>query len=94
MKITGISWLADIIEKLESKHNVQRQEVLEVFANRPHIRFVEKGHRVDENLYAALGQTNDGRYLIVYFVHKLDKRALIVSAREMTRVERRLYEKR
>lgn len=94
MKITGISWLADIIEKIESKHNVQRQEVIEVFANRPHIRFVEKGHRVDENLYAVLGQTNDGRYLIVYFVHKLDKRALIVSAREMTRVERRLYEKR
>lgn len=94
MKITGISWLADIIEILESKHNVQRQEVIEVFANRPHIRFVEKGRRVDVNLYAALGQTNDGRYLIVYFVHKLDKRALIVSAREMTRVERRLYEKR
>lgn len=62
--------------------------------NRPHVRFSEKGHRPGENLYAALGTTDEGRYLTVFFVHKSDKRALIVSARDMTPVERKRYERR
>jgi uncharacterized protein len=45
-------------------------------------------------VYAALGQTGSGRYLIVFFVHKPDHRALILSARNMTAAERRRYEKK
>jgi len=44
-----------------------------------------------ENMYAALGRTEEGRYLIVFFIHKLDGRALIISAREMDDSEKRLY---
>ncbi len=40
------------------------------------------------------GQTEGGRYLIVFFVYKRDKSALILSAREMTQGERRRYEQR
>ncbi len=94
MKITGFIWSNSIIEKLESKHNVKQEEVKEVFASHPQFRFVEKGHRSDENVYAALGQTNDGRYLIVFFIHKKDGHALILSARDMTRAERRKYEQK
>ena len=43
MRITGFIWLEDIVEKLARKHNVQQREVRELFANRPHFRFVEKG---------------------------------------------------
>lgn len=68
MKITGFIWLEDIVEKLAEKHDVQQQEVREVFANHPHFRFAEKGHRSGENVYAALGQTNAGWYLTVFFV--------------------------
>lgn len=93
MKIEGIIWLDEIIEKLVKKHRVKQSEVREVLSNRPHFRFVEKGHRPGENVYAAMGQTNGGRYLIVFFVYKTDKRALILSARDMTQSERRLYEK-
>ena len=57
-------------------------------------RFVEKGHRQGENVYAAMGQTNAGRYLIVFFVRKKTQQALILSARDMTRSERRRYEKK
>ena len=55
-------------------------------------RFVESGHRRGENVYAALGQTEAGRYLIVFFIHKPDYR--ILTARDMTDAERRRYEKR
>ncbi len=93
MKIKGLIWFDDIIEKIKRKHNVQQREVRELLDNEPHFRFVEKGHRSGENVYAAMGQTEGGRYLIVFFVYKTDKRALILSARDMTKAERRLYEK-
>lgn len=93
MKISGIIWIEEIIEKLERKHNVQQGEVRQVLRNDPQFRFVETGHRPGENAYAALGRTDAGRYMIVFFVLKKDKRALIVSARTMTDAERKRYEK-
>lgn len=94
MKITEIIWLENIVAKLILKHNVKEQEVIEVFKNSPHFRFVEKGHRRGENVYAAFGQTNSGRKLLVFFVHKGTKQALIISARDMTNSERKKYEQR
>ncbi len=94
MKIEHIVWLEEIIEKLDRKHDVQQDEVREVLDNEPHFRFLEKGHRPEENVYAALGRTEGGRYLILFFVYKRDKSALILSAREMTQGERRKYEQR
>jgi hypothetical protein len=94
MKITGIIWLEEIIEKLARKHRVERQEVREVLSSSTQFRFIEKGHRAGENVYAVFGQTDAGRYLVVYFVHKKDKRALILSARDMTRAERKSYGKK
>ena len=92
MKVSGFIWLDGIVEKLHQKHSVLQEEVREVFNNRPKFRFVEKGHRPGENVYFAAGQTMDGRYLIIFFVAKKDKRALILSARDMTRSERKGYE--
>jgi uncharacterized DUF497 family protein len=93
VKIAGLIWLQDIVEKLWYKHHIEQQEVREVLTGGPHFRFVEKVHRVGENVYSASGQTDAGRYAIVFFVYKQDKRALIVSARDMTDVERRRYER-
>lgn len=92
MEISGFIWLDEVIEKLQEKHNVQQHEVREVFANRPRFRFVEKGHHRGENVYAALGQTDAGRYIIVFFVCKKNRQALVLSARDMTPAERRKYE--
>ena len=94
MNIDGFVWLEDIVEKLWQKHHVEETEVEQVLDNSPHVRFVENGHRAAENVYAALGQTNGGRYLIVFFVYKSSKQALIVSARDMSASERRQYERR
>lgn len=93
MKIAGLIWLEDIVDKLAWKHGVLPDEVKETLTNRPHFRFIEKGHQVEEDLYAAYGQTDAGRYLTVFFVYKKTKQALIVSAREMTKTERKRYGK-
>ena len=62
MKIEGIIWLTEIVEKLAFKHDVEPDEVEELFENKPKIRFVEKGERKGENVYLALGRTVAGRY--------------------------------
>ena len=94
MKISGIIWLEEIVDKIERKHRVKQDEIREILRSSSHYRFVEKGHRRGENVYAALGQTNAGRYLIVFFVRKKTQQALVVSARDMTVSERRKYEKK
>lgn len=93
MKITGIIWLDSVIEKIDHKHGVSREEVCQIIQEDALFRFVENGHRRGENVYAALGQTEAGRYLIVFFIHKPDYRILILSARDMTRAERKRYER-
>jgi uncharacterized protein len=94
MKIKGIVWLDAIVEKINAKHGVSQQEVRQIIQGRAMFRFVEKGYRRNENVYAALGQTKAGRYLIIFFIHKLDRRILILSARDMTVAERKRYEKK
>ncbi|HEY53007.1 MAG TPA: BrnT family toxin [Caldilineae bacterium] len=81
-----------IEEKLEAKHSVTLREVRQVLVGMPRIRFAEKGHVWGEDVYSAFGQTFSGRYLAVFFVHKPDSyTAIIISARDMTRKERKRY---
>lgn len=95
MRISNIIWLPRIIDKLDQKHHVIAEEVEEVFFfNKPIYRKIKKGRIPGENLYAMLGRSNAGRYLIVFFIYKSTREALIISAREMDNSERRLYERR
>ncbi len=95
MRIEGIIWLEAVVEKLESKHDVTTMEVEDILAAKPRFRFVERGHRRGENVYAALGRTAAGRRLLLFFVFKPRTReALILSAREPSQRERKLYEKK
>jgi hypothetical protein len=94
LKLTGIIWLEEIVEKLDRKHHVTQAEVREILKTSSHFRFIEKGHRPGENVYSALGQASSGRYLVVFFVRKKTCQALPISARDMTPAERRRYEKR
>lgn len=93
MRINDFIWLPDVLDKIEAKHHVLQGEVEEVFFNKPRFRFVESGYRFGDDIYAALGQTDAGRYLIVFFIHKAGHVALIISARDMDRKERRCYER-
>ncbi|MBI3912710.1 MAG: BrnT family toxin [Chloroflexi bacterium] len=64
---------------------------MQVFANEPRFFWAEKGKHPHEDIYAAWGQTDGGRYLIVFFIYKTDRHALVTSAREMDGKERKRY---
>ena len=58
LKITGIMWVDDVVDKLEQKHDIQPREAHQIFGNHPLFRYVEKGHRPGENVYAVGGRTD------------------------------------
>ena len=94
MKLYEIIWKDQFVEKLAFKHNVVTDEVEQVLFFRPLIRKAKKGQVKGEDVYAAYGQTDVGRYLIVFFIYKPQfSAALPISARDMTESERRYYER-
>jgi len=92
--IEDIIWLDTIVEKLAWKHNILTSEVEEVLSGKCRLFKKEKGKVEGENLYNALGHTKHGRYLSIFFIKKLGNKALIVTARNMNKSERRRYEKK
>jgi len=84
VEIERLVWNQKTREKIAKKHHLSRQEVEEVFARDYHIRRFGK-------FYHAYGQSAVGRYLFVVFLPLGRGRAQVVTAREMTRKERRLY---
>lgn len=94
MDIDEFVWLPEIVDKLTDKHRVTPDEVEQVFFDQPRFRFHERGRVEGQHMYTALGRSDAGRYLIVYFIFKPYRRALIVSAREMDASERKRYERK
>jgi uncharacterized DUF497 family protein len=91
--IRKIIWKDQFVEKLERKHGVSVTEAEEILGEKPHIRRMGKGRVKDEDVYAAFGQTNDGRYLIVFYIRKVSGAILPISARDMDGAERKYYER-
>lgn len=89
MRLYDVIWNAKFVSKIEEKHGVSTEEVEEVLFSPHHVRRAEKGKVKGEHLYVAYGQTAAGRYLMVFFIRKPRSAALPISAREMTRAERR-----
>jgi uncharacterized DUF497 family protein len=83
----------EIEQKLIWKQAVHAYEVEEIFQLQPHFRFLKKGNFRGEDLYLALGQTESGRYLSVFFINKGRGAGLIISGREMDDKEGKLYAK-
>ena len=92
--IDGIIWLDAIVEKLAWKHRVLPHEVEEILNGKCRIFKKESGNIEGEDLYNALGITKDGRYLSVFFIKKLNRKALIITARDMNKREKKRYEKK
>jgi uncharacterized protein len=93
VKIIDLLLNDNVIDKLIWKHNISELEVRQLFNNQPNIRFIEKGKIKGEHLYVASGRTDAGRYLLVFFIMKKNKKVLIVTGRDMTERERRKYAK-
>ncbi|HYU32880.1 MAG TPA: BrnT family toxin [Thermoanaerobaculia bacterium] len=92
MQLHEVIWKDVFVDKLEAKHGVTTAEVEQVLFYKPHVRRAQKGKVKGEDLYVAYGQTDEGRYLVVFFICKYKTAALPISAREMTSSERRYYE--
>ncbi len=93
MQLHEIIWKDRFIEKLEAKHGMSTDEVEQILFGKTHVRRAQKGRIKGEDLYAAYGQTEGGRYLIVFFIRKEQTAALPISARDMTDSERKYYER-
>ena len=77
-----------ILEKIESEHGVTFEEVEEACLSEG--RHVRRGK---EGLYKLFSQTVNGRYVLVVLVNLGRGMWKVVTAREMTDRERRLYNK-
>ena len=55
MRITGIIWLREVVDKLAWKHQVTTGEVEKALAAARRFRFIETGDVGGEDLYAAMG---------------------------------------
>jgi len=89
--IKRIIWKETLIEKIEGKHHVTMSEVEEILHGRKKVYRIAKGDVKGENVYLALGKTNAGRYLSVFFILKKNYDVLPISARDMDNKERRKY---
>ena len=88
---TGFDWDAGNSKKNQETHGVTDSESEQVFFNRPLVAAPDEHHSKDEPRFHALGRTAAGRLLMVVFTIRGDLMR-VISARDMSRRERRVYE--
>ena len=89
--IQGFEWDEGNTGKNEQKHGVTDREAEEVFFNKP-LLVGRSLKGAPETRFAALGKTYGSRLLAVVFTVR-SRRIRVISARPMSRKERKLYEK-
>ena len=75
----------------EEKHGVSFLEATEVFGDDHSSCIHDPDHSYGENRYLLFGVSSNGKFLVVSYTERLDTVRLI-SARRMTRQERKAYE--
>ena len=73
------------------KHGVSFDEAKIVFNDSLYVDFYDPDHSEDEDRYLIIGESNRGRLLIVSYTERGNATRLI-SARETTTTERKMYE--
>ncbi|MBI3385158.1 BrnT family toxin [Candidatus Gottesmanbacteria bacterium] len=74
------------------KHRVDFRESEQVFFNKPLKFFSDDKHSQKEERFTAFGMTNKGRKLTLILTIR-ESRLRIISARDMSKKERKVYEK-
>ncbi len=67
-------------------------EVEEILHGKKKVYRMAKGNVDGENVYLALGKTNAGRYLSVFYILKKNNEVLPISVRDMDNKERKRYD--
>jgi len=83
-------WDKGNIEKNWITHEVTQQEAEQVFFNSPLIAAEDPAHSHAEQRFMVLGQTDKERCLFIAFTMR-DKNIRVISARDMSRKERKMY---
>lgn len=92
-KITGFDWDDDNARKCEEKHEVSMAEAEQVFFNNPLLLLDDLKHSQREKRNHALGKTDEGRLLhITFTLRKSGEKIRVISARDMHKKERKIYE--
>jgi uncharacterized protein len=89
-RFTGFDWDAGNLTKNWLKHDVTSEECEQVFFNVPLLVYFDRKHSQIEDRYYAYGRTDVGRKLLVVFTPR-GSLIRVISARDMTDVERRRY---
>ncbi len=89
---TEFEWDSGNIDKNWKLHRVSKAEAEEPFFNRPVLIASDLKHSEGEARFALLGCTNAGRQLAIIFTVRAN-RVRIISARDMSRKERKYYER-
>jgi uncharacterized DUF497 family protein len=74
-----------------NKHGVSFPEAATVFGDPLAVTYLDPNHSEDEDRFLTFGCSGDGRHLVVSHTDR-DERTRIISARPMTRKERKTYE--
>jgi len=90
-RCVGFEWDTGNITKSRQKHDVSPSECEQIFFNHPLVVARDERHSDQEDRFFALGQTDAGRLLFVVFVVRKDI-IRVISARNMNRKERKVYE--
>ncbi|MDP2829951.1 MAG: BrnT family toxin [Sulfuricellaceae bacterium] len=91
-KITGFDWDSGNIRK-NDKHGVSMAEAEQLFFNDPLLLLADAKHSRNEPRFHALGKTDEGRTLhITFTLRNSDEKIRVISARDMHRKERTIYE--
>jgi uncharacterized DUF497 family protein len=94
MRITGFNWDDGNSRKSVEKHDVSQSEAEQVFFNQPLPVLADEEHSQQEVRYHALGRTNNTRLLHITFTLRVTGSLIrVISARDMHRKERIIYEK-
>lgn len=91
IQASSFEWDKGNKDKNWSKHKVTQKESEEIFFHRPLLIFPDPYHSEKEKRYLALGQTAKKRRLFLAFTYR-SKKIRIISARSMSRRERKNYE--
>jgi len=75
----------------ESKHGVAFEEAASVFSDALAVTFQDPSHSVGEERLLTFGASKADRLLVVSHVER-DGRVRIITAREATKHERKIYE--
>ena len=91
-QITGFNWDDGNARKNE-KHGVSMAEAEQVFFNAPLLLLEDSAHSQQEPRVHALGKTDEGRMLhIAFTLRQTGLLIRVISARDMHRKERAIYE--